>query len=66
MIMVTRINNRNIVINAELIEFVESTPDTIITTTTGKKIIVTETPQEVIRKVVDYLVKNSVARAAFV
>jgi len=54
MITVTRINKKNIVINAELIEFVESTPDTIITTTTGKKIIVTDTTEEVIRKVIEY------------
>ncbi|KPK96081.1 hypothetical protein AMJ80_01975 [bacterium SM23_31] len=54
MITVTRINKKNIVINAELIEFVESTPDTIITTTTGKKIIVMDTTEEVIRKVIEY------------
>jgi len=54
MITVTRINKKNIVINAELIEFVESTPDTIITTTTGKKIIVIDTTEDVIRKVIEY------------
>jgi len=54
MITVTRINKKIIVINAELIEFVESTPDTIITTTTGKKIIVIETTEDVIRKVIEY------------
>jgi len=54
MIEVTRINQKRIVINAELIEFIESTPDTIITTTTGKKIIVVEPKEEVIRRVIDY------------
>ncbi|MFC1513505.1 flagellar FlbD family protein [candidate division KSB1 bacterium] len=54
MIAVTRINNDKIVINAELIEFVETTPDTIITTTTGKKIIVLDSAQQVIRKVIEY------------
>jgi len=54
MITVTRINKKSIVINAELIEFVESTPDTIITTTTGKKIIVTDTTEDIIRKVIEY------------
>ena len=54
MITVTRINNRPITINAELIEFVESTPDTIITTMTGKKIIVKDTVEEVIQKIVSY------------
>jgi len=54
MIKVTRINNEPIVINAELIEFIESTPDTIITTTTGKKIIVKESVDEVIDKIIEY------------
>ena len=40
MIQVTRISGKDIIINADLIEFVETTPDTIITTTSGKKIIV--------------------------
>ena len=54
MIAVTRINKKNIIINAELIEFIESTPDTIITTTSGKKIIVQDTTEAVIRKVIEY------------
>ena len=54
MITVTRINKKIIVISAELIEFIESTPDTIITTTTGKKIIVEDTTEDVIRKVIEY------------
>ncbi len=54
MITVTRINDNPITINAELIEFVESTPDTIITTMTGKKIIVKDSVDEVIEKIVDY------------
>ncbi len=52
MIKVTRINNSEIIINSDLIEFVESSPDTIISLTDGKKIIVKETPDEVIQKVV--------------
>jgi flagellar protein FlbD len=52
MIKVTRINDSEIVINSDLIEFIESSPDTIISLTDGKKIIVRETPDEVIRKVV--------------
>lgn len=54
MIEVVRINNKKMVINAELIEFVETTPDTIITTITGKKIIVVDSKEDIIRKVVDY------------
>lgn len=54
MVELTRLQNQKIIINADLIEFVESTPDTVITTTTGKKIIVRETAKEVVDKVVRY------------
>ncbi len=54
MITVTRINNQPITINADLIEFVESTPDTIISTITGKKILVKDSVEEVINKVIAY------------
>ncbi len=54
MIEVTRLHNQKIVINADLIEFVEETPDTMITTTTGKKLLVRESVDEVIKKVVAY------------
>jgi len=42
MINLTRLNGEKIVINIDLIEMVEETPDTIITLTTGKKILVRE------------------------
>ena len=54
MIKVTRINNSSIIINSDLIEFVESSPDTIISLTDGKKIIVKETPDEIIEKVAKF------------
>jgi flagellar protein FlbD len=54
MITVTRINNLPITINADLIEFIESTPDTIITMTNGKKMIVKDPVNVVIEKVVQY------------
>lgn len=47
MIDVTKLNGKEITINAELIESVEETPDTVITLTTGKKIIVKESRQNV-------------------
>lgn len=49
MIKLTQLNGRSIVINVDLIEFVESTPDTIVSLTTGKKVLVRETDEEVIR-----------------
>ncbi len=42
------------VLNADLIETVEATPDTVITLTNGKKLIVEETMDEVVRRVMDY------------
>jgi flagellar protein FlbD len=54
MIKVTRINDRELVINADLIEFVESIPDTMISLTTGKKIIVKETIDEIIGRVAGF------------
>jgi flagellar protein FlbD len=54
MISITRLNGETLVINAELIEFVEETPDTIISTTTGKKIIVKESVDKVIALIVNY------------
>jgi flagellar protein FlbD len=54
MIELTRLNNEKIVVNADLIEFVEETPDTIISTTSGKKVMVRESVAEVIRRVITY------------
>ena len=47
MIELTRYNETKFTLNAEIIEMVEETPDTVITLTTGKKIIVKESRQEV-------------------
>ena len=54
MIKVTRLNDTQIVINGELIEFVEETPDTVITMTTGRKIVVKETVDELIDIMIQY------------
>ena len=54
MIHLTRLNDSDIVVNAELIQTVEATPDTIITLTSGHTIVVKDTVDEVIRKFKDY------------
>ena len=54
MIKVTRLNGQLIVINADLIEFVEEIPDTIVSLTTGKKIMVKESADEIIDFVIHY------------
>jgi len=47
MIELTKLNDIKFTVNAEVIELVEETPDTVLTLTTGKKIIVKESRQEV-------------------
>lgn len=54
MIKVTRFNQSEVILNADLIEFIESTPDTVITMTTGKKVLVRETADEVRALALDY------------
>lgn len=47
-------HDHDFVLNAELIETVEETPDTVVTLTNGKKLIVAESMDEVVRRVMDY------------
>jgi flagellar protein FlbD len=47
MIEVTRMNGSVVLINSDLIECVEETPDTVMTLTTGRKLIIKESRQEV-------------------
>jgi flagellar protein FlbD len=54
MIRLTKLNKATFVINSELIETIESTPDTVITLTNSKKYVVTESVEEVVDKVVQY------------
>jgi flagellar protein FlbD len=54
MIELTRLNGHPIVINAELIKFVEQNPDTVITLTTGDKMVVREPASEVTHRVLAY------------
>lgn len=54
MIKLTRLNKTILIVNAELIEFVEATPDTIIKLTTGQKLIVRESVDEVVDRVVEF------------
>ena len=54
MIKVTRFNLTELVLNADMIEFVEQTPDTVITMITGRKVLVRESADEVRRRVIAY------------
>jgi flagellar protein FlbD len=54
MIRLTRINHQEIVLNSDLIEHMEASPDTVITLTTGQKMMVLETPEEIVERVVRF------------
>lgn len=54
MVRLTRINHVPFVLNADLIEHVEITPDTVIALTTGQKFMVLESSEEVIGKVIEF------------
>ena len=54
MITVTRLDKRVVVINADLIKMIESTPDTIITLINGDTVIVRESLDDVVRRAIDY------------
>jgi flagellar protein FlbD len=54
MFWATRISGQEIVINADLVEVVETTPDTVITLIDGKKYVVEESAQEIVDRVIAY------------
>ncbi len=54
MIPVTRLNGQEVYVNADLVLFLESSPETIITLQNGKKITVKETIPQVIDRVVEF------------
>ena len=54
MIELTKLNDIKFMINADIIEMVEETPDTVVTLTTGKKMIVKESRQEIRDLVIAY------------
>jgi flagellar protein FlbD len=49
-----RLNNTPIMVNADLIETLEQTPDTVVTLTSGNKLVVRDTMQEIAEKVIAY------------
>lgn len=54
MIEVTRFNSTTFYVNAELIELVEETPDTVITLSNGHKYVVEESAKIVMQKIIEY------------
>jgi len=60
MIQLTRLNNHPLVVNSDLIKYVEQAPDTVITLVNGDKIVVRESAQDVLDRVVEF--RRSVLR----
>lgn len=54
MIKVTRLNHVPLLLNSDLIEYVEVTPDTVITLTTGQKLMVLESADEVVSQIIQF------------
>ena len=67
MITVHRLNNSELVVNCNLIETMESTPDTVITLSNDRKIIVKEKLEEIIQNIIEYqrkIFQNSIVPIA--
>ena len=54
MIKLTRLNNNSLIVNSDLIKCVENSPDTVLTLITGEKIIVRETTEQVLERVITF------------
>ena len=54
MIQLTRMNHVPLVVNSDLIEHIEATPDTILSMANGQKIVVLESTAEIVRKVIEF------------
>ncbi len=54
MIALTRLNGHPVMVNSDLIESLEETPDTVVTLTSGNKLIVRDTMADVQRKIVAF------------
>ena len=54
MVQLTRLNNQTFMVNSDLIKFVERSPDTVITLVTGEKIVVRDTVEQVLERVVEF------------
>ena len=54
MVQLTRLNNQPVMVNSDLIKFVEQAPDTLITLVNGEKFMVRENPEEIVQRIVEY------------
>lgn len=63
MIAVTRLDGTPILLNMDQIEYIEQTPDTLISLADGAKLVVRETPEQIVERVVEF--KRAVARPEY-
>jgi flagellar protein FlbD len=63
MIELTRLNRHSFVLNSDLVETVENTPDTVITLITGQKLLVREDASEVVRRVIEFRAQVGTSRS---
>ena len=54
MIQLTRLNQRPLIVNSDLIEFIENAPDTVITLINGEKLVVLETAEQVTDLIIQF------------
>jgi len=54
MIQLTRLNNKPLTVNSDLIKFIEQSPDTLVTLITGEKIVVLEKASEILARIIDF------------
>jgi flagellar protein FlbD len=54
MIRVTRMNNHSVLLNSDLIEQIETVPDTTIALTTGQRLFVRESADEILSRIVEF------------
>lgn len=54
MIQLTRLNSHPVAVNSDLIKFVEQSPDTVITLVNGEKILVRETADQVLKRIIEF------------
>ena len=54
MIKLTRLSRASVILNSDLIEHIEETPDTVITLTSGQKLMVLESAEDIICKVIEF------------
>jgi flagellar protein FlbD len=69
MIKITRLNRVPVILNSDLIEHIEATPDTVITLVSGQKYMVLESPEQIVERVVKFrqsLLRNQPFRPTLV